>query len=290
MVDSRRQRRLAYEVLDHSPTHEDIRRFFHRIDAMLKPRGLVVSGVTADGSPLYPEPLREIWPNASHQVCEFHVLKEITKDVLRALAKLRKSLAKEIPALPPGRPATRQQKALARKAKRLRDQITELFDYRHLVVRRELTPAQERVLQKLGRRYPEVRDLRRVMDAVYQLFDRRCRTHTALAKLAKLRRRLDRFKHLGKVLAKLRSPNLDKSLTFLDDKLLEATSNSVERGNRRHRKMQKSIYRVRTRRSLISRMALDLFRDKGREPTAIELATLHAVRSPQSTCFARWSC
>ena len=58
------------------------------------------------------------------------------------------------------------------------------------------------------------------MDAVYQLFDRRCRTHTALAKLAKLRRRLDRFKHLGKVLAKLRSPNLEKALTFLDDKLL----------------------------------------------------------------------
>lgn len=289
-VDSRRQRRLAYEVLDHSPTHEDIRRFFRRIDAMLKTRGLVVSGVTTDGSPLYPEPLLEIWPTASHQVCEFHVLKEITKDVLRALAKLRKSLAKEIPTLPPGRPATRRQKELARQVKRRRDQITELFDHRHLVVRRERTPTQERVLQRLGRRHPEVRDLRRLMDAVYQLFDRRCRTDTALAKLAKLRRRLDRFKHLGKVLNKLRSPNLDKALTFLDDKLLEATSNSVERGNRRHRKMQKSIYRVRTQRSLISRMALDLFRDKGKGPTAIELATLHVVRSPQSTCFARWSC
>jgi hypothetical protein len=289
-VDSRRQRRLAYEVLDHSPTHEDIRRFFRRIDAMLKPRGLVVSGVTTDGSPLYPEPLREVWPDAAHQVCEFHVLKEITKDVLRALAKLRKSLAKQIPTLPPGRPATRQHKAQARQVKRLRDQITELFDHRHLVVRRDLSPAQERVLRRLGRRHPEVRDLRQLMDAVYQLFDRRCRTHTALAKLAKLRHRLDRFKHLGKVLAKLRSPNLEKALTFLDDKLLEATSNSVERGNRRHRKMQKSIYRVRAQRSLISRMALDLFRDKGMKSTVIELATLHTVRSPQSTSFARWSC
>jgi len=30
-------------------------------------------------------------------------------------------------------------------------------------------------------------------------------------------------------------------LTFLDDRLLGATSNAVERGNRRYRKMQKTI-------------------------------------------------
>lgn len=280
VVDSKRQRRLAYEVLDHTPTHEDIRRFFRRVDAMLTVRGLAVAGVTTDGSPLYPEPLREIWPDAAHQVCEFHVLKEITRDVLRALAKKRKSLAKQVPTLPPGRPGTRQQKAEARRAKRLRDQITELFDHRHLVVQRDLTPAQERILRRLGRRHPEVCHLRQLMDAVYRLFDRRCRTHTALARLAKLRLKLSRFKHLGRVLSKLRSPNLDKALTFLDDKLLEATSNSVERANRRHRKMQKSIYRVRTQNSLSARIALDLFRAKEMESTALALATLHVGRTP----------
>jgi hypothetical protein len=290
VVDSKRQRRLAYEVLDHSPTHEDILRFFRRVDGMLTARGLTVAGITTDGSPLYPDPIKTIWPNASHQVCEFHVLKEITKDVLRALAKKRKSLAKEIPALPPGRPGTRQQKAQARRAKRLRDQITELFDHRHLVVQRDLTPAQERILGRLARRHPEVRHLRQLMDAVYQLFDRRCRTHTALARLAKLRGKLGRFKHLGKVLAKLRSPNLDKALTFLDDKLLEATSNSVERANRRHRKMQKSIYRVRTQGALNARIALDLFRDKDKPSTAFTVAMLHTFRSPHSTALSRLSC
>jgi hypothetical protein len=58
---------------------------------------------------------------------------------------------------------------------------------------------------------------------------------------------------------KLHSPNLDKALTFLDDKLLPATSNAVERGNRRHRKMQKTIYRVRRRRNLRGRVALSYF-------------------------------
>ena len=78
------------------------------------------------------------------------------------------------------------------------------------------------------------------MEEVYRLFDRRCRTETALAKLARLRGRVRRFRRVGQALKALFSPNLEKALTFLDDRLLPATSNAVERGNRRYRKMQKS--------------------------------------------------
>jgi hypothetical protein len=53
-----------------------------------------------------------------------------------------------------------------------------------------------------------------------------------LAKLAQLRQRGRRYKPGGGILTKLRSPHLDKALTFLDDKLLPSTSNAVERGNR----------------------------------------------------------
>jgi len=55
------------------------------------------------------------------------------------------------------------------------------------------------------------------MEEVYRSFDRRCRTDTALAKLAKLRQRVRRFKAVGKVLSKLQSSSLEKALTFLDD-------------------------------------------------------------------------
>jgi hypothetical protein len=48
----------------------------------------------------------------------------------------------------------------------------------------------------------------------------------------------------------------------LVDKLLPATSNAVERGNRRHRKMQKAVYRVRRRKTLKVRIALDMQRDQ----------------------------
>ena len=72
--------------------------------------------------------------------------------------------------------------------------------------------------------------------------------------------------------------SLEKALTFLDDTLLPATSNAVERGNRRHRKMQKSVYRVRGKACLEGRIALDMLREsraEGREQTT---ETLHKTR------------
>jgi hypothetical protein len=77
-----------------------------------------------------------------------------------------------------------------------------------------------------------------IIEQVYALFDRRCRTQTALDKLAKLRRHVQRFPSLRETLKKLFAPTLEKALTFLDDTLLPSTSNAVERGNRRYRKMQ----------------------------------------------------
>ena len=116
------------------------------------------------------------------------------------------------------------------------------------------------------------------MTEVYRLFDRRCRTHTALDKLARLRRRVRRFKKIGKTLNKLFSPNLEKALMFLDDKLLPSTSNAVERGYRRHRKMQKTVYRVRTKSTIASRIALDMQREEQARQREQTTHTLHASR------------
>ena len=78
---------------------------------------------------------------------------------------------------------------------------------------------------------------------------------------------------------KLRSPNLDKALTFLDDDLLPSTSNAVERGNRRHRKMQKTVYRVRTKEHLHNRIALDMLRESQASDRTDALKTLHRARA-----------
>ena len=105
------------------------------------------------------------------------------------------------------------------------------------------------------------------------------RTRTALEQLDQLRRRLLRFKTLGETLKKLFSPTLEKALTFLDDKLLPSTSNAVERGNRRYRKMQKHVYRVRTQAQIRARLALDMWREAQGEGRHQTLQTLHEARA-----------
>lgn len=277
MVDSKRQRRLAYEVLDHDPEKEDVYRFFKMVSLILHSRSLPVYGITSDGSKLYPDVIEEVFPGVLHQVCKFHMLKEITKDILRAVAKIRKAMYAKLPKCSRGRPRTGEKK-LAHRAKRIRNRIAELFTNRYLFVQHGLTKAEYRILTKVSRGHSDLKALREAMDEVYRLFDRRCCTETALEKLTKLRLKLHRFKHLGKVLSKLYSPNLEKALTFLNDKMLEATSNSVERANRRHRKMQKSIYRARTPTSITHRIAFDMLRDQDIEHRPMVLNYLRDSR------------
>lgn len=278
IVDNHRFRRLIYEVLDHNPSEEDITHFFTRFQDVLKARGLSLKGITTDGSPLYPTPIRQVFGSVLHQVCQFHVIAEINKAVLKAVAKVRRRLKATLPKLGRGRPTAANRKLAGRK-KRIEQKITDLFDNRHLFVQHRLTLAERKTLQRITRGHPELRILRQIVDEVYGLFDRRCRTDTALGKLAKLRQRVGRFKAVGKTLKKLFSPTLEKSLIFLDDSLLPATSNAVERGNRRHRKMQKTIYRVRTGQHIRQRIAVDMLRDaqaKGRLQTT---GTLHYARA-----------
>jgi hypothetical protein len=279
IVDNRTFKRLLYQVLDHDPNHKDITAFFHRFRMALRLRGLALRGVTTDGSPLYPEPLQAVFGALPHQICEFHILKELTTALLRAVAKGRKKLAERKPTMKRGRPSTPAAKRAGRQRERVQQKIGDLFAQRYLFVQHDLTPAERRTLQRITRGLPQLRTLRALMEEVYRLFDRRCRTDTALAKLATLRQRVRRFKPVGKILNKLRSPNLDKALTFLDDKLLPSTSNAVERGNRRHRKMQKTVYRVRTQEHLSNRIAMDMLRDAQKEGRGKTMKVLHKTRA-----------
>jgi hypothetical protein len=279
IVDNRTFKRLLSQVLDHDPDHQDIPVFLRRFRMALQLRGLVLRGVTTDGSPLYPEPLRAVFGEVPHQICEFHILKELTKTILRAVAQVRKTLAARQPTLKRGRPSTPAAKRAVRHRARIPQKIGDLVAQRSLFVQHDLTPAERRTVQRLTRGLPQLRTLRAIMEEVYRLFDRRCRTDTALAKLAQLRQRVRRFKSVGQLLTKLRSPHLDKALTFLDDKLLPSTSNAVERGNRRHRKMQKTVYRVRSQEHLRNRIALDMLRDSQKDGRTDTLKTLHRERA-----------
>jgi hypothetical protein len=279
-VDNRQYKRVMYEVLDHDPNHDDIAAFLGRLKTALDERDLVLKGITTDGSSLYPDPIRKVFGDVPHQLCTFHVIKELTNGILKAVARERERLAQSKPKLKRGRPSSKDKAArrLARKSKSIQQKISDLFQDRFLFVKRRLKPSERKRLLYITRGLPQLRTLREIMEHVYALFDRRCRTQTALGKVKKLRQWVKRFTWIGDTLKKLFSPTLEQALTFLDDKLLPATSNAVERGNRRHRKMQKSVYRVRSKTCLEGRIALDMMREsraQGRDQT---IESLHQAR------------
>src|SRR6058998_538880 len=92
-VDNRRYKRILYNVLDHDPTHEDIRAFLRRLHTALAARDLTLFGVTTDGSALSPVPLAEVFGEVPHQICTFHLVAEVGKAVVGAVASARKGLA-----------------------------------------------------------------------------------------------------------------------------------------------------------------------------------------------------
>ena len=67
VVDNRMYQRLAYRVLEKSPTKGDVRRFLREFAARLASHGCRVRGITTDGSSLYPQALAKVFPGVPHQ-------------------------------------------------------------------------------------------------------------------------------------------------------------------------------------------------------------------------------
>ena len=79
----------------------------------------------------------------------------------------------------------------------MQEKIGALLQERYLFVKRRLKTRERKRLMPMTRGLPQLRKLREIMDAIYALFDRRCRTPTALGKLQKLRQWVSRFTWIG---------------------------------------------------------------------------------------------
>jgi hypothetical protein len=168
VVDNRPYKRMLYAVLDHEPTHPDLTTFFGRLKTAVTERDLALQGITTDGSPLYPEPIRLVFGAVAHQICTFHVLKELTQGILRAVAAERRRVAHSKPKLPRGRPSSKDKKArrVARKSKQRQEKISALCQGRWLFVKRRLTPHEPRQLLSITRGLPQLRKLREIMEPI----------------------------------------------------------------------------------------------------------------------------
>lgn len=280
-VDPVARKRVSFKHTEQGATEQTAREFL----IQLQTYPLVVQGVTTDGSSIYPGPLAEIFPGAVHQVCEFHILKELNLLVLRVVASVRRRLRETLPKPPRGRRKvlSGEQNKLQQTYQRQRQKLRDLWEYRTLFVKKQLTDEERLTLQRITRGLAELRAVRKLVDLIYQLFDRRCTTAMALRRLQALRRHrlFVRFPALQPLQRKLLSPNLEKALQFLDDELLESTSNAAERANRRHRKMQKTVYRFRCSRMIVARITIDMlleFQRRTRGPPSAASSSQNGYR------------
>ena len=160
-----------------------------------------LKGITTDGSSLYPAILMRSSAK-SLALCTFLCSKEMTKAVLGAVAKLHGTTGgQQAPKVAAGPSRLEGGASAARRKKRIERKIEEKRTIRAPLL--PVRPAPSRRLPNARpwrgstRGQPQLRTLRGLMEEVYRLFDRRCRTATALAKLARLRTRLRRFVRWG---------------------------------------------------------------------------------------------
>jgi hypothetical protein len=165
-VDNRQYKRMLYEVLDPAPNHDAIEACLRRLQTALEKRNLALKGITTDGSALYPEPIRTVFGAVPHQLCTFHVIKELTQGILKAVAKERDRLAKSTPKVKRGRPSSTDKAArrMARTNRAMQRKISDLFQERFLFVKRRLTRSERHRCLHITRGLPQLRTLREIME------------------------------------------------------------------------------------------------------------------------------
>src|SRR6266849_1981278 len=242
---------------------EHMRRFLDN----LKNWGFAPQVVVTDGSNLYPAVLAEIWPQVRHQLCVFHVLKDINGHVFDALRRLRKQLGRQTKRKRRrGRPSKAQKRAHARSGTTKKEQAYFLWKHRHLIVTRpeHLDGRERRWLSQMFQSLPALRTLRQFVLAVQRLFDPEQSPHQAHCRRAALVK-IPEFladPDLAQALAMLTPDKFDKMIASLHSPAGQRvrTNNHVERVNRRLRYFEKVRYKWRRRRTIVRFIVLAIDR------------------------------
>ena len=233
----------------------------------LKTWGLAPKVVVTDGSNLYPAVLAELWPEADHQLCVFHVIKDINKLVLDAVRRLRMAMSRRGKAGRKKKRGRKGAKAKARAARRgltVKEKAHFVFRRRHLIVKRRenLTPSERDDLIRMVEYLPELAVLRRFTERIYWLFDTPKDAQQAGCRRAALIRdpAFRRMPELVKALEQLEGEKFTKLMAYLKNPVSRRvrTNNHVERTNRMFRFLEKVRYKWRRRRTLVRFVVLTL--------------------------------
>lgn len=232
----------------------------------LKTWGLQPQVVVTDGSNLYPAVLEELWPEAAHQLCVFHVIKDINKLILDAVRRMRTAMGRRGKA---GRKKKRgrkgaKSKAAARRGMSVKEKASFVFKHRYLIVKRQgnLTKAEGDDLKRMLEYVPGLATLRRFADRIYWLFDSPKDFHQASCRRAAIvgDEAFLSVPELVRAMDQVRDEKFPKLMAYLRNPVSRRvrTNNHVERTNRMFRLLEKVRYKWRRRKMLVRFVVLTL--------------------------------
>lgn len=231
---------------------EHMRRFLQNLARWgLRPRVVVT-----DGSKLYPRVLAEIWPRARHQLCVFHVLKDLNDLILQGVRRLARALARRGNAgrkRRRGRPSPARRAARAAAGPTLKEKAGFVLKHRFLIVKKTSDFDKEMwdTLAQMFEYLPALRTLWHFASAVGELFAKEARVQTLWQRRAALLRHeaYQQVPELVQALALLEPGKFQKMVAFTASPAgtKTRTNNHVERANRRLRFWEKVRYKWRRR-------------------------------------------
>lgn len=282
---------VAFALVDKND-QDHMRRFLGN----LKSWGFSPEVVITDGSGLYPKLIAELWPEARHQLCIFHVMQDITKEILNAVKRLRRELARR------GNRGRRRGRGRPKKGQKrksgmtLKDKAHFIFKNRYLIVKRRenMTDAEHEKLATMLSYLPELKILRAFMDKIFELFSPDQTRQQAGCRRSVLVRNesYQAIPELAKVIEMLEVEKFEKMMAFLHSEAGKRvrTNNHVERANRKLRYFEKVRYKWRRRRSIVRFLLMAInrwWREHSRHPERIDQENAKTTRkqaNPSPDC------
>jgi transposase-like protein len=241
----------------------------HRFLKNLKTWGLEPKVVVTDGSNLYPSVLAELWPTARHQLCIFHLLKDINDLILQAVRRLARAMRRRGNAgrrRRRGRPKKAQQAARAVGGPTLKEKANFILKHRFLIVKKtgDLDKQQWGNLIQMFGYLPELRTLWYFACEVRGLFEKEARVQTLWKRRQALlgNEQYQKEAELVEAMELVETGKFQKAVAFVYSEAAERvrTNNHVERANRRFRFTEKLRYKWRRRKWVVRYVLLALDR------------------------------
>jgi transposase len=234
-VDPINDRTILFDLVD-SRDSDAIKGFLEQLKGM----GIDPLVVVTDMWKAYHSALLDVFPEAEHQLCVFHVIQAMMKHTNKAILTYRRALPKE----------TKAQKAVRK----------ELWDGRYLLLKAQhkLSDPQRQHLEELLDAHQDTVIPRayRCKEAILALFRESEDKEEARARRDAILEQFAGVPELKKVLNVIRGDDFEQMIVYLDYENLDKTNNDTERENRVFQKGEKVRYRARKTRTRLNYVRL----------------------------------